>query len=538
MQDNPKARLALDTELASREEGSWKVGWWEVKRDEKLKGPKILHISHSLILRNTFLNGLAKFTPSLVGLISIPFIVRGLGTDRFGLLALTWTVLTYFTLFDFGLGRSTIKHVAEVLGQGELELLPRYVWTTVFAQIVLGLIGSIVLWILVPLLTEKILKIPPSLIVESQRMLYLLAGVIPVLLVNNSFRGVLEAAQRFDYVILVSTPASSATFICPLVGVFLGWGLPAIVGLICVLRVVVVFVYLAICLRLYPVLRQIVRPDREVLRQVFVFGSWLTLTSLIMPIYRADTFFVGSLVSIGAVAYYNAAADMGRRLGILSMSLGDTLFPAFSTLEGGGDKKRSEEIFLRSLKFQYLLIGIPTTLVIVLAHDILRLWLGPEFASRGAFTLQIVALGTAINSLGWAPSSLYLAAGRSDLQAKFHMVMGPIFVALGYVFTRFWGITGIAVVVFINMAVSTPYHFFCAYRLGKFRSFDLNSNLRILALLALFCAADTAITWSFKGLPLRLSCLMVMNIICVIAIWRFIFDDAERVFIKRLSRLA
>jgi len=66
-----------------------------------------VEICGSLLARNTLLNFIGQAVPLLVGVATIPFIVRGLGTERFGFLSLAWVVLGYFAIFDLGLGRAT-----------------------------------------------------------------------------------------------------------------------------------------------------------------------------------------------------------------------------------------------------------------------------------------------------------------------------------------------------------------------------------------------------------------------------------------------
>jgi hypothetical protein len=75
-----------------------------------------LEIDGALLARNTLLNLAGQVIPLLIGLATIPYIVRGLGTERFGVLAIAWVVLGYFSLFDLGLGRAKTKFVAECLG--------------------------------------------------------------------------------------------------------------------------------------------------------------------------------------------------------------------------------------------------------------------------------------------------------------------------------------------------------------------------------------------------------------------------------------
>ena len=65
------------------------------------------------------LNLLGQVLPAAAALVTIPFLVRGLGTERFGILSIAWVVLGSSGIFDLGLGRATTKFVAGSLGRGE-----------------------------------------------------------------------------------------------------------------------------------------------------------------------------------------------------------------------------------------------------------------------------------------------------------------------------------------------------------------------------------------------------------------------------------
>jgi len=56
----------------------------------------------SRLSRNTVLNLVGQCAPLLVAIFAIPLLIRGLGTDRFGVLTLAWVVIGYFSLFDLG----------------------------------------------------------------------------------------------------------------------------------------------------------------------------------------------------------------------------------------------------------------------------------------------------------------------------------------------------------------------------------------------------------------------------------------------------
>ena len=97
----------------------------------------------TLLVRNSLFNLIGQGIPLLVALFTIPLLIHGLGTDRFGVLTLVWMVIGYFGLFDLGLGRALAQVVAEKLSAGEETQLPHIVWTALVIDVCLGFVGCL-----------------------------------------------------------------------------------------------------------------------------------------------------------------------------------------------------------------------------------------------------------------------------------------------------------------------------------------------------------------------------------------------------------
>ncbi|MCK7469615.1 MAG: MATE family efflux transporter [Desulfomicrobium escambiense] len=165
-----------------------------------------MDVGHKALFRNTVLNLLGLVVPLAVGFVTIPLVVRALGNERFGILALVWVVFGYFGLFDLGLGRTTTKYIADALGRNESGKLPGYLWTTVLLQTAIGTAAALLSYLAAPLIVRRMLNIPEGFIGETVLTLRLVGLSLPVMFVSSSFRGVLEAAQRFDLVNAVKVP--------------------------------------------------------------------------------------------------------------------------------------------------------------------------------------------------------------------------------------------------------------------------------------------------------------------------------------------
>src|SRR5215217_3531342 len=154
----------------------------------------------NLLLRNATLNLGGWILPMGVALVTVPLLIRGLGTERFGVLTLSWVIIGYFGLFDFGLGRALTKLLAERIGSDREGEIPELVWTALFLMLVLGIVGALLLAVASPWMVRDVLRVSPGLEAETQRSFQLLAFSLPWVISTAGLLGTLEASQRFGVV--------------------------------------------------------------------------------------------------------------------------------------------------------------------------------------------------------------------------------------------------------------------------------------------------------------------------------------------------
>lgn len=502
------------------------------------EGRQGVAIAGSLLARNTALNGVGQILPVLAAVVAIPPVVVGLGESRFGVLAIAWMVLGYFT--ELGFGRATTKYVAEVLGRGEMHRLGPIMWATVITQALLGVVAGIGLALAVPLLVTRLLNIPPQLGQEALRSFYVVAWAVPVVLLSSAFRGVLEAAQRFDLVNLVRVPSAMATTLLPLLGVALGWDLPGIVMLLLVARIGATVSYFTLAAFRFPELRRPAWNGGE-LAHVFRFGAWVTVSSVVSPVLvYLDRFMLGTLVSMAAVAYYTAPYELVSRLWIVPTSLVATLFPAFSTLSGRADWPRVEALAARSIKYVLMLVGTLALVVAGGASEILTLWLDPTFAARSTLALQVLAVGVLVNSVAHVPYSLVQGLGRADLTAKFHLLELPVQLALVWVCVSLWGIPGAALAWTVRVTLDAALLFGAQRRLtGLSVATLLAERVPQTALLLVLGGIAAVALSAVPGSPwLRLGGLVLIAAGVLGAVWRYSLAQTERDHLVRLLALS
>ena len=398
----------------------------------------------SRLVRNTVLNIIGQTVPLLVAIFSLPYTIHGLGPDRFGILSIAWVLVGYFSLFDLGLGRATTKFVAEAKIRGEHERISKIVWTSLVTQAILGAIVGAAFAIATPILAGRVLKTSPQFLAEMRGVLYLLSASIPVIVCSRNLRGVLEAAQRFDLVNVVRVPSGMLTFLIPMAGAFMHLHVTTIVFFLILLVGATAVAYLALGFRVFPVIASTPSIDPAMIHPLLVFGGWVTVSNILVPVLiYLDRFLIGVLVSVAALTYYTAPYEVASRLLIFPAALSTTLFPAFSALSVVG-REDLVRLYVRSLKYIVLGLGPIAFVGVLFGRDLLRVWLGNDFAVKGGLVFQILSFGMLLNALSQIPANLLDSIGRPDMRAKVFLSYVLVYAGLLWFLISRLGIVGAA----------------------------------------------------------------------------------------------
>ena len=415
----------------------------ESKQEPQIKESQLT--SGRTIAKNTVFNLIGQVLPALIALAAIPLLVKGLGIEQFGILTLAWLVIGYFSLFDFGLGRAITHIVADLLGKNRQIEIPGYVWTALIMLLLLGIMGTLIVVIITPLLVERILKIPRDLQTETMIAFYLLALSIPMVINTAALRGVLEAQQRFDLVNLVRIPMGIFTYIGPLLILPFTNNLSFVVAVLVFGRLIAWLAYLILVFFTMPILRKFTLLKRSAILPLARFGGWMTISSIVGPLMiYLDRFLIGAFISAAAVAYYATPYEAATKLTLIPSALVGVLFPAFA-VSYVQDRKRSIVLLERGVRLIFLILFPITLVIVVLANEGMSLWLGQTFAQKSSLVLKLLVIGVLMNNLASVPYTFVQGVGRPDIAAKLHLFELPLYLLLLWQLLPIYGIVGAAI---------------------------------------------------------------------------------------------
>ena len=481
---------------------------------------------------NVVWNLLGTGVPLLVAIIAIPLLIQGLGTARFGVLALAWMVIGYFSLFDLGFGRALTKLVAEKLGKGQDSEIPSLIWTAMSLMAVLGVLGAVIVAAISPWLVSGVLNIPSELQSETLTAFYLLAASIPIVIGSTGLRGILEAHQRFGLVNVVRIPLGIFTFLGPVAVLFFSKSLFPIVAVLVMARLVSLLAYVILCFYIAPDLRRSFSLNRAIVKPLIKFGGWMSVTNIVGPLMvYMDRFLIGAVLTMTAVAYYATPYEIVTKLWIVPGALMGVMFPAFSA-SFVQNRIRAVHLFERTVSYIFISLFPAVVLIVTFAQDGLALWLDSEFAVNSSIVLQLLAIGVFINSHAFVPFGMVQGIGRPDLTAKLHLIELPFYLLLLWYLLNTYGIVGVAIAWVVRVLVDAVCLFVMAHKL---LSLEFQYSVRLVLIMSMALSVLALGMMIQEGYYKVLFLLFVLPIFTAAAWLSILTNDEKDMICSRLK---
>lgn len=478
----------------------------------------------SLLARNVVLNLGGSALPALAALVAVPILIRSLGDVRFSVLVLAWTTLGYFSTFDLGIGRAVTHAVADRLGSQREHEIGTAIWTSLILLLPIGVISAAILYgVAEPLAT--VLGVPSELHGEAVTSFRILALAIPFAALAGALRGALEAKQYFGMVNALRIPHGLITFVGPLLALPFSRSLVPAVAILAVGRALLLLAHVGLTAVAIPEFRATrERWSGAIARTLASFGGWTQVTYIVSPIMATlDRFVVGAVLGIGLVTYYAAPQELVTKLWLFTFAVLPVFFSAISTT-ATRDTERTASLFDRLLRMTLGVMFVPSLIIVALAPDILRVWLGTPFEGTSATVMQLMAIAVFINCVGQGGYTLIQGLGRPDLTGKFHLAELPVYFLMLWLLLPRYGILGAAVAWSVRTVGDTMLLLGTCPRLLP----ETRATIARVSSWLLAASVALAATMLLETAMTRLVVVVLGTLAWAILVWRILLTEEER----------
>lgn len=409
------------------------------------------------VLGNIGALALGRGTSTALSFVLLPVIVRYLGHDAYGLYVLLMTITGYFTLLDFGVSPALTKYVAEYRGRGDLGRAYRVINSTLLYYLLVGVAAAAGLAGM-SLVANRLFRLDPALQPVARRLFLIAAAFALVLWPTNTFRGVMEAYQRYRASAFVTAGCQSVAALVAVGTLVLGRG-------VTMLLVLTNLGMLAANLTFYVLLRRdepsfrptVLVRDAETLGLIFRFSTYMFVGGLAsLVVFQLDNLVVGAFLSMAAVAVYNVAYLLHSGVKMIDNLIGAPPWVAGAEMEGQGDHGGQQRLFLRGTRYVagFFLPGI--ALLIVFADPLIPHWMGPGFRDS-VLPARVLVSGWLVASLWETGAGVVTAKGVVRPLTLIAVANAALNAVLSIGLVRVIGIVGVALGTTLPFLVVAPF---------------------------------------------------------------------------------
>ena len=396
--------------------------------------------------KNTLWNIAGNAVPLVIGAVTIPLLIQRLGIERFGILTLLWTIIGYFSLFDFGIGRAITQQVAAYVAEQQHDKIPSTIKAGLEFTILTGMLGMVILLLGAYPLSHRGLSISAELHHEVFVSLIIAAIGIPFATFSSGQRGALEGYESFQASNLARMFLGISIFLFPFIAFVLhGPSLVFITLWLVGARIIscLLLTWLVGRLPSGKFWRVKIAPGTR--KRLFSFGAWMAITNLVSPLLvNADRFVVSFLMGAAMVAYYTVPLEFLVRLLILPGALGTSLLPKL-TRDNSSGTQEADKTFWISVKLVAAVMFVLCVLASVLAYPLMKIFISESFATQSWLLCVILSVGILANSIAYIPYTALHAMGYAKPTGVLHTVELLVYLPVLYLLVRYFGLTGAAV---------------------------------------------------------------------------------------------
>lgn len=392
-------------------------------------------------------NLLGAIVPMVIALLTIPLYIKVVGVDRYGVLAIVWATLGYFSFLDMGVGKALTQKMAKSVGDPALR--SELMWTALCMVLVFGGVGGVVLWNACYIIFDNYLNLSSEIKDELFPGVFYFSLSLPLLFLTSVLNGGLQARLKYFQVNLIQVISGALGQVTPLVFALIGYQkLHHLILAVILGRLISTLLLFKQCVVHIPLFYK-PKFSGVYMKEMLSYGGWVSIIGLLWPfLVTIDRFLIGSLKGPGFVSYYSVPYDLVTKYLVFVGSLSTALFPRMVVQE----KKDALIMASRTSGFVGKL-GVPIIICGIFISDFLMAaWIGNDFLKESSGVAQVLMLGVWFNSVVAPFNSRFMAQESPKKIVFLFLAEIPIYIAAIYYFVEWFGVLGAAIAWVLRVA--------------------------------------------------------------------------------------
>lgn len=471
---------------------------------------------------NVISNYFSQIYVTLINILIIPFYIKYLGSESYGLIGFFAMLQAWFALLDLGLtptiARETARYNGGTISALEFRQLLRAL-TVIFSLI--AFIGGGTLWLLSDTISRSWLNIDTLPLEVVNFSVEIIGVVVALRWLCGLFRGVITGSEKLVWLSVFNIVIASLRFL----GVFITMSLFGYTAPVFFLHQLFVAI---LELFLLWLMSQFLIPSREVIEKnigwsikpvklILRFSLSIAFTSSVwILVTQIDKMVLSGFMPLSEYGYFTLAVLVASGIMMVSGPISSAIMPRMARLYAEGKENEMLLIYRSATQVVTIIAGSAAIVIAFCAESLLLLWTGDAFlAEKVAPILKLYAIGNGFLAVSAFPYYLQYALGCLRYHLMGNVVMALVLVPSIVLAAKYYGGVGAGIVwVSVNLFY---FVFWCSYVHSKIKS-------------------DIVFSWLFKDvIRIVLPSAMISLIIIKLCIYNNVSILNELVLISCVS---
>lgn len=494
-------------------------------------------------IANTIARWIGIGFATLASLVLTPYLIQHLGDERFGIYQISRHFILYLALLDFGILGSVMRFASGAIASKDDRRLNELASSALVLFLGLGLVGLLVCSFLAAA-APGFFRVDEAYASEMRWLFLGLSGWWAITMLSYPARGVFIGHQRWGLLSFV-TATSWVLTVLAVIGLFETGhvGLHA-VGLAFLIGASFQFLaFQTIAHLIHPALRWSRRfVNRATLRTLYSFGLWnmLFATSGLF-LWSSDSIVIGRMLGPEVVPLYAIPFLLIHYGRIVVLGFAAQMTPVAAAHAAENNTAGLRTTLLRSTRIGLILTLAGNGTLVLMAEDLLRLWVGPAYAPGWIIYAYLFLSFWAVYA-NFAIHQILIGAGDIRGPAAITLIATSTTLALKALALGWFG-AGIETVPLLNCILVLPvvliYTPWCACRLAGISLIRLYREAYAGPILAFIPVAGAGWLMTAYLAPLNLiefcaSFVVLASVYLMLSLWTL--SASERAAVIRLIK--
>ena len=378
--------------------------------------------------------------------IILPFNLRMLGQEQYGVWLLVTSMTGYLGLLLLGIPMASVRYITRYVTEKNYDEMNAMIANCAALYLTVGFVSLVVGSSLI-FVFRQFYTIPTSLVWPAQ-----IAFLCVVLNISIGFFSQLPygiMAAHHDFVarnlVLSATALTKLALIILFVKYF-----PSLVYLalaqICATLVDAAIIWTVVKRRHPQVHLQLSRFHISVIKKIFSFSVFVLVLQIGNQLsFQTDSLVIGKRLQISMIPFYAVANSLTTYTIDFVVGIGAVVMPMATRLQTENKVEELQRIFLRWSKIAFSLAVLSTVCIMVLGPPFIARWMGPTFEGPSGTVLRILVF----SNLFFLPIRgvalpVLMGLGEASRPTLFFLAAGILNLILSVVWVRPWGLAGVA----------------------------------------------------------------------------------------------